>query len=104
MVIKHVGPLSCAKIAAVLYAVVGLIFGGIFSIVSLAGGFATAAFAADPSRPTRLVPFFLGTLAVIAFPILYAAMGFVGALIAAWIYNVAAGFVGGVRVDLQSGD
>ena len=101
MVIKHIGPLSCAKIAAVLYAVVGLIIGGIFSLVSLAGGFATAAFAADPSRTTRLVPFFFGTLAVIAFPILYAAMGFVGALIAAWMYNVAAGVVGGVNVDLQ---
>ena len=104
MVIKHVGPLSCAKIAAVLYAIVGFIIGGIVSLISLAGGFATAAFAGDPSRSTRLVPFLLGTLAVIAFPILYAVMGFVGALIAAWLYNIAAGVVGGVKVDLQPGD
>jgi len=103
MVIKHIGPLSCAKIAAVLYAVVGFIIGGIISLVSLAGGFATAAFAGDPSRGTRLVPFLFGT-AVMAFPIFYAVMGFVGALVAAWLYNVAASVVGGVKVDLQPGD
>jgi hypothetical protein len=101
MVIRRVAPFSCAKIAAVLYAVAGLILGGIFSLVALAGGFATSAFAADPSR-RGLAPFFgVGALSVVLFPILYGVMGFVGALIAAWLYNTAAGVVGGIRIDVE---
>lgn len=50
MVIRRVAPVSCAKIAAVLYAVGGLFVGGVVSLIALAGGFATSAFAADPSR------------------------------------------------------
>jgi hypothetical protein len=42
MVIRRIGPLSCATIGAALYAVVGLVIGGIVSLFSLAGGFATA--------------------------------------------------------------
>lgn len=100
MVIRRVAPFSCAKIAAVLYAVAGLILGGIFSLVALAGGFATSAFAADPSR--RGVPFLgIGALSIVLFPILYGVLGFVGALIAAWLYNTAAGVVGGIRIDVE---
>ena len=40
----------CAKVAAALYAVIGLVIGAFFSLFSVAGGFASAAFAADPSR------------------------------------------------------
>jgi hypothetical protein len=39
MVIRRVGPLSCAKIVGTLYVVLGLVIGGIFSLVALAGGF-----------------------------------------------------------------
>ena len=42
----------------------------------------------------------MGVGAVIVFPILYGLMGFVATLIAAWLYNVAAGVVGGVEVDV----
>ena len=38
MVIKRVGPVSCAKISGTLYAAIGLILGAIFSMVALAGG------------------------------------------------------------------
>ena len=102
MVIKRIGPLSCAKVAAALYAVAGLFIGGVFWLFSLAGGFASAAFAADPSRGTGFIPFTgLGALAIVIFPILYAAMGFVGALIGTWLYNMAAGVVGGITIDLE---
>jgi hypothetical protein len=102
MVIKRIGPLSCAKVAAALYAVIGLFIGGFFSLFALAGGFASAAFAADPSRRTGFIPFAgLGALAIVLFPVFYAAIGFVGALIGAWVYNMAAGVVGGIKIDLE---
>jgi hypothetical protein len=101
MVIRRVGPLSCAKVAAALYALMGLVLGAFFSLFSMAGGFSSAAFAADPSRRTALFPFGLGALAIVLFPIFYAAIGFVGALIAAWVYNLAVGVVGGIQIDLE---
>jgi hypothetical protein len=101
MVIRRIEPLSCAKIAAALYAVLGVFFGAIFSLVSLAGGFASAAFAADPSGRTGFPFAGVGVLAIVIFPILYATMGFVFALIGAWLYNMAAGVMGGIKIDLE---
>jgi hypothetical protein len=101
MVIKRVAPLSCAKIAAALYAVLGLFIGVIFSFFSLAGGFASAAFAADPSGRTGFPFAGLGALAIVIFPILYATIGFVSALVGSWLYNLAAGVVGGIKIDLE---
>jgi hypothetical protein len=101
MVIRRVGPVSCAKVAALLYAVAGLVLGAIFSLVALAGGFATSAFGADPSR-SGPAPFFgLGAFSIVLFPIFYGALGFVGALIGAWLYNAVAGVMGGIRVDVE---
>jgi hypothetical protein len=100
MVIRRIGPLSCAKIVAALYAVIGLVIGSIISLFSLAGGFATAAFALDPSRRTAFPPV-MGVGAIVVFPILYAIFGFVTTLIGAWLYNVTAGVVGGIKIDLE---
>ena len=35
------------------------------------------------------------------FPVLYGGVGFVATLIGAWLYNVVAGLVGGIEMDLQ---
>jgi hypothetical protein len=43
----------------------------------------------------------VGVGAVLIFPILYGLMGFVTTLVGAWLYNVAAGMVGGVELDVQ---
>jgi len=94
MVIRRVGPLSCAKIGGTLNAVMGLIFGGIFSLVAIAGGFGAA------DSQSYLGPI-IGAGSIIVMPIVYGCFGFIGSLIGAVIYNVVAGTVGGVEVDLQ---
>src|SRR5476651_1076148 len=97
MVIKRLGPLSCAKIAGTLYAILGLFVGGLIALVSLVGGFASAA-----SRGG--VPgfgMFFGVGAVLLVPILYGCLGFVMALIGAALYNITAGLVGGIEIDLD---
>jgi hypothetical protein len=43
----------------------------------------------------------MGIGSIIFFPICYGAIGFVGTLLAAWLYNFLAGFVGGVEVELE---
>ena len=97
MVIRRVGPLSVAKIAATLYAVMGLILGAVFSLIGISG------FGASGSEPSPFGPFgaMIGAGSIIFFPIMYACIGFVGSLIAAALYNVVAGMVGGVEVDVQ---
>jgi hypothetical protein len=95
MVIRSVGALSCAKIVGTMYAVLGLIFGALFSVVAVLGGFA-----AGQEGPGALGAMF-GAAAVVVFPICYGALGFVMSLIGAWLYNVFAGMVGGVEVDVS---
>jgi hypothetical protein len=95
MIVKRVGPISCAKIAGTLYAILGLFIGGIFSLIALAGGFAS-----NTSQSAGL-GVLIGAGAIIAAPIFYGAMGFVTSLIGAWLYNMLAGVVGGIQLDVQ---
>lgn len=94
MVIRRFEPLSCAKIAGTLYVVLGLVFGAMFSLISLFGVFAGG----DRSSPFGAI---LGVGAIVLLPIFYGAMGFLSALIGAWLYNLLAGAVGGIEVDVQ---
>ena len=94
MVIKRIGPMSCARITGTLYAAMGLVFGAIFSLLALAG------FAPDNSDAAGLGAM-IGVGAIIAFPILYGCIGFVATIIGVWLYNVMAGLVGGIEMDVQ---
>jgi hypothetical protein len=95
MVITRVGPVSVAKIAGILYLFLGLVFGAIFSVASVVGGFA-----ADDASVGAMGLFF-GMGAIILLPLFYACVGFVMTLVMAAIFNVAAGIVGGVEVDAR---
>ena len=64
--VKRIGVLSLAKILGLLYAVLGLIFGALFAVLSLFG------FGAGETG------LFFGTASIIIFPILYGIMGFIG--------------------------
>jgi hypothetical protein len=95
MVIKRVGPLSFAKVTGTLYASLGVLIGAVISIISLAGGFASG-------KPGGAVfGAFLGVGAVIVCPIIYGGLGFLMTLIGAALYNLIAGSVGGVQIDVE---
>jgi hypothetical protein len=99
MQLRRVGPLSCAKVAAVLYAAMGLIIGAVFSMIGLVGGLAASAAAEGASGAFMGVLFGVG--AIVLLPLLYGVMGFVAGLLSAAIYNVAASRVGGVELELE---
>jgi hypothetical protein len=42
-----------------------------------------------------------GVGAIVLLPILYGCMGFVVSLVGAWLYNLAAGAVGGIELTVQ---
>jgi small-conductance mechanosensitive channel len=95
MVLKRVGPLPCAKITGTLYAILGLIIGCVFSLVALASEMISQTPASGRFAGV------MGVGSIVIFPILYGIVGFVSTLFAAWLYNVLAGFVGGVEVELE---
>ncbi len=97
MVIKRVGPLSCAKISGTIYGIVGLIIGGAFSMMAMAGGFASD----DASPFAAGIGAVIGVAAIVVFPLFYGCLGFVATLIGAWLYNVVAGLVGGIEIVVQ---
>jgi hypothetical protein len=97
--LKRVGVLSVAKIAAAIMLVVGLIAG---IIVALFGAFLTAA------SPMLGIPWAStgamtmgGIFAIVVITIMYAIFGFIWGAICAFLYNVAAGWFGGIELELE---
>jgi hypothetical protein len=87
--IRRIAPLAAAKVAAIIYAVIGLIFFPFFLIISrLAPG------GAGPWSS-------MGMGFAIILPICYAIFGFIGTLIATALYNAVAGWVGGIEVEVE---
>jgi hypothetical protein len=97
MTITRVGPLSVAKIAGVLYAVIGLVIGAVFSLFAMVGGLAAAA---NNDGAGGFAAIF-GMGAIILLPIFYGCLGFVMTAIMAALFNVVAGIVGGVEIDAR---
>ena len=102
MVLKSVGVLSVAKLLAILYACFGLIAGAILSLIGFLGVLGAAAGGNSPEGVAGVVfGLIFGVGAIIVLPIFYGVMGFVGGLIAAWLYNVVANVAGGVELQLE---
>jgi hypothetical protein len=98
MTITRVGPLSVAKIAGLIYVVIGLIAGGLISMVAMAGA---AIGAGGGDGDGAMFGALFGVGAIIFVPICYGILGFLGTLIMAWLFNIAAGMVGGIEVDAR---
>jgi len=96
MIVTKIGPLSLAKITGMLYALMGLFFGGVVTLFSIVG----AAFVPE-TGDFGLMGLAFGAAAVVFLPIFYGALGFAMTLIGASLYNVIAGWVGGVELDVQ---
>ncbi len=98
MTIKRVGVLSVAKIQAAIMAVFGLIIGVIYGLFFMVFGAALMSQTSGGGASAVVV----GLLMMIGIPIMYGAIGFVAGAIAALIYNVAAGFAGGIEMEVES--
>jgi len=96
MIVTRIGPMSVARIAGVLYALMGLVFGGFVSLASI-GGAMTGAGASNGLGGMMM----FGAAAVFMFPIIYGFFGFLMTLVGAALYNVLAGVLGGIEVDMR---
>ncbi len=97
MIVRRVGVLSVARIFGIVSAVFGLLGGVLMTLVFSTGALPEAA-QQDPGMAWIAG---MGALAIVALPILYGIAGFIGGAIYAWIYNLAARFVGGIEIDLR---
>ena len=89
--IKKLGVMSVAKIEGALGVVIGLIIG----ILVFVAGSVASAMTGTPSVGS------LGPLSIIIFPVVYGIMLFIFGAIFAWVYNVIAGRIGGIQIDLE---
>ncbi|UNK49385.1 hypothetical protein MNR01_16950 [Lysobacter sp. S4-A87] len=97
MVITRVGVLSVAKIFAIISAVFGLIAGVLMFLSFSVGGMSEVA-QADPGMAWIAG---MGALAIVILPIFYGVLGFIAGALYAWVYNVAARFVGGIEIETR---
>jgi len=95
MTITRVGPLSVAKVAGLLYVIMGFVFGALFSLLAMAGAFASG------NGEAGAMGAIFGVGAIVLMPIFYGCLGFVMTLIMAALFNVAAGIVGGVEIEAR---
>lgn len=98
MTLKRIDAVSVGKVLAVLYGLLGLIIGLVVTLVSIMGSAVGAAASGSNEAWFGLL---FGAGAIVALPIFYAVVGFIGGLIMSTLYNVASSWVGGIEVELE---
>jgi len=98
--LRSIAVVSCAKVLAILYGILGLLIGALFSLFFLIGA-AVAPAAAFPVAANRgVISLMFGVGSIVFFPICYAVIGAVGGLVMAGLYNVIASHVGGIEIEI----
>ncbi len=90
-VLKKFGVLSLAKLKGVLMAVFGLIAGIIYGLIGIIAGVVSGSIGIAG----------LGIAAIIFLPIIYGFFGFVMGALMAFLYNLVAGWIGGIEMEFE---
>lgn len=98
MIIKRIDVSSAGKISGIIFAAIGLIVGILFFLMSLLGGLIGSGSGDGGFMAMGIIG---GFAALIIFPILYGVLGFISGIIQAFVYNLAAGFVGGIKIETE---
>ena len=103
MTIRRFNVFSVAKIQGFLGFVIGLLIGVIYGLVFMIFGAAISSLApqGDSQAMGGVGAIVLGLIIMIAVPIFYGVLGFIGGIIGALVYNLAAGVVGGLTFELE---
>ena len=89
--VQRIGVAQLAKIMGVLYLAVGVVIGVCFYLFS----------SMMPSSAMTSGFRMGGIAALIGFPLFYGVLGYVGGAFMAWLYNLVAGWVGGLEFDVE---
>lgn len=102
--IRRVGVLSLALMTGLLYTALGLIVGLFSACASILGMAGFTAILEDVTDLSGLGggEIVFGLVLVICFPFVYGIIGFIAGAILGVLYNIIAGMVGGIQVELTS--
>ena len=103
MTIRRFSVFSVAKIQGLLGFVIGLLIGVIYGLFFMVfGAFMSSLAPRGDSQAMGGAGSIVGGLVImIVVPLIYGTLGFIGGMIGAVVYNLAAGVVGGVRFELE---
>jgi hypothetical protein len=97
------GVFSVAKMYAVLGLVIGLIIGIIYgAIIILYSLLGASLVGGNNGLAVGGGGVVLGIVVIIAFPIAYGIFGFIGGAIGAFVYNIFAGMIGGIEMEVEN--
>ena len=103
LVIKKLGILSVAKMYGIMMFVISLLisipYGLIIIVISLTGASSVGGRGSLALGGGGIV---MGIVVMIAVPIIYGIMGFVGGCIGGLLYNLFAGMVGGIEIEVEN--
>jgi hypothetical protein len=103
MTIRRFNVFSVAKIQGFLGFVIGLLIGVVYGLIFMIFGAAISSLApqADSQALGGVGAIVVGLIIMIAVPVFYGILGFIGGAIGALVYNLAAGVVGGLKFELE---
>jgi len=92
--LRRIDPVQFALVSAVIYAVLALIIAvpSMFFIMA----------ASSISKEASIPMVFTGPLMIVVMPVMYGVAGFIGGIIFAALYNLVAGWTGGVEITLEN--
>lgn len=113
-VLKRIDPISMGKMAAIVYSVLGLLWGMVFSLFAVLLSGITSGIAStstSQSLPSLPVPLpniglgpllaFAGIFGIVASAIFAGIFGFIVGAVGAVLYNFIASKVGGIYIDIS---
>jgi hypothetical protein len=97
--IRRITPLQLGKVLGITYGLLALLIVPIFLVFAVIAGIASRG---QGGAGTPLAAFLgMGIGFAIFAPVLYAVMGFLTGVVGAFAYNLVAGWVGGIEVDVD---
>lgn len=98
--IKRIAPLSVGKILGLLYACMGLLILPFFALGGMASIWTQQNHSTQNSPPTAVIGAIMAGVGFFL-PVIYGALGFVGGIIMAALYNFFARWTGGIEVEVE---
>jgi Na+(H+)/acetate symporter ActP len=93
MKLKRLGILSYAKLMALGMATFGFFYGLSLSLIYRFGN--------PPVTPEDAILRSLGFGLIIVAPVVYAIIGILIGIVTAWLYNIFAGWIGGIEMEFE---
>jgi hypothetical protein len=97
--LKRISPVKFGLISGIIYGLISLVFIPFF-LLSFGIALLAPHSQQNSALPQELGVAF-GALLCILLPVMYAVMGGLFGMLAAWLYNVAASWVGGIEFEVK---